>query len=95
MEEARKNDELIIKKVDDYILANDEYHRKQDELHRKNSEVIASIYKGLYGDPEMGEKGLKEDMKPILEAWKSTKWIFGALIAFGSLALMVKSLFFK
>lgn len=95
MEEARHNDELIIKKVDDYIRVNDEYHRKQDDLREEDRKILISMHRGLYGDKDTGEQGLIKDMQPVLEGWRSVKWIFGFLLGLGGLALLVKNLFFK
>lgn len=88
-------DSVIIKKVDDYIKVNDEYHKKQDELREKDRELLVSMHKGLYGDKETGEQGLIKDMQPVLEGWRSVKWIFGFLLGLGGLALLAKNLFLK
>lgn len=60
---------------------------KVDELHaRQGIQVtqMADILRVLKGDELTGEPGLIENMKPVLEAWKSVKWIIGGLLAFAA-----------
>jgi len=94
-EERRHDYKDLDAKLDAYIKANDAYHMRQDEVHKQTSDLISEMHRALKGDPVNGVSGLIDDMKPITQAWRSMKWAFGAFLAVGSLALMIKSLFFR
>lgn len=44
---------------------------------------------------QIADDKYKETMQPILDGWKAIKWIFGAVLAIGGLALLLKNLFIK
>ena len=37
----------------------------------------------------------REEMRPITDAWKAMKWLFGILLAIGGAILLVKNIFWK
>lgn len=85
----------VHKKIDDYIVSNDAYHIKQGELRTKSDRMLIEMHQGMFGNPDTGEIGLIKQMAPVLEAWKSVKWVFGFILAIGTLVLMAKNIFFK
>ena len=85
----------VNKKIENYILSNDAYHAKQDSLRMDESKMLSDMHKVLLGNPDTGEIGLMKQMAPVLEAWKSMKWIFGFLLGILGLALLVKNLLLK
>lgn len=73
---------------------------KVDEMHSRQGVQItqmAEVLRILNGDKLTGEPGLIENMKPVLEAWKSVKWLIGGFLALAAVlgSLTIISSFIK
>jgi len=88
----------VLKTIDDHAHVDLDFQNESLKRDEEGNKKLDRILRILLGDEEAGELGVVkklERLDPILDAWKSVKWIFGFILGIFGLALLVKNLFLK